>query len=203
MLAAVGDLETNACSKVDCTASDVCMKNFFIIQSHHDHCAHEDVPETVERVIHIYEESCTQHCLIAPKFDTEQRKCPPVDCEAEMAAADNEGVADVAYQNLVNDAACLEDCSTSNCANSFRLLKTVHDKCPKDTMSWVGEVAYHDYDEICNDYGCNLAEAASNPDDELICDDPASYMLDSSSSSLLLSPTIIAVATIVASFLVV
>jgi hypothetical protein len=173
MLAAVGVLEINNCSTPVCSTNPECVKNFLIIQSHHDFCYHEDVPETIERVIHIYEEFCTNHCLINPKFDVEARKCPPVDC-----AMDGGGVDD-AYQTIVNDLNCLSDCSSTDCASSFRRIKAVHDKCPKDTLSWVVEVAYHDYDEVCDEFGCNIAESGDAAD-ELICNDPITNNMSSS-----------------------
>ena len=196
MLAAVGVLEINDCSSPSsssssssssvCNSNPDCVKNFLIIQSHHDFCYHEEVPETIERVIHIYEESCTNHCLINPKFDLDARKCPPVDCTMDGGGVDD------AYQTIVNDSNCLSDCSSTDCASSFRRIKAVHDKCPKDTLSWTIEVAYHDYDEICDEFGCNIAESGEAAD-ELICNEPitntAANGMSSSSSSSLLSTT--------------
>jgi len=164
MLAAVGVLESNECDKIDCNSNEECVKNFFIIQTHHDYCFHEDVPETIEKLIHIYEETC-DHCEISPKFNAEQRPCPPVDCDLESGGADEY------YQSLMANPDCQNDCSPSVCANSFRYMKAVHDKCPKDTLSWTMELAYHDFDEVCDRFGCNLPEAG-DPKDELICEDP-------------------------------
>merc|ERR1739838_1017033 len=117
------------------------------------------------------------HCDINPKIDPEARKCPPVDC--------NEGtqIGSDAYQVLVDsDNGCLDDCGSSVCASNFRLLKTVHDKCDKDTLSWVAEVAYHDYDEICDQFNCNLVEAG-DASTELVCNDPAASSSNSSGPS--------------------
>jgi len=159
---AIATLESNNCS-VECNSSMLCKKNFLIIQSHHDYCFHEEVPEVIQTGIHIYENVCTEvHCDINMKFDSESRKCPPVDCETK--------VGDEAWQVMVMSD-CSSDCSSSDCANNFRIIKAVHDKCPRDTLSTVVEIGYHDVDEACEAFGCNLAVADAD-ESQLICENP-------------------------------
>lgn len=161
MNAAIATLEYNNCSN-ECNSSYTCIKNFLIIQSHHDYCFHEEVPEIIETNIHVYESVCTAaHCNINMKFASESRKCPPVDCETR--------VGDDAWQVMATSD-CTSDCSSTDCANNFRIIKAVHDKCPRDTLSTVVEIAYHDVDEACNAFGCNLA-VADTDQSQLICDD--------------------------------
>jgi len=170
---AIADLEANACLE-ECNSDHICRKNFLIIQAHHDYCLHEEVPEILETSIHIYENVCSEvHCDIKMKNDPNSRKCPPVDCETK--------VGDDAWQIMVANN-CKDDCSTSDCGNNFRIIKAVHDKCPRDTLSTVVEIAYHDVDEACDAFGCNLASADDDMS-ELICTEtssPAAHTLQSS-----------------------
>jgi hypothetical protein len=184
MMAAIGVLEKNDCTE-ECNSNEECVKSFLIIQSHHDYCFHEEVPEAIAVNMHVYEEICTDaHCDIPAKHDADQRKCPPVECVDEKGEPTDAG--DVAFQNMLDSTSnCKKDCSTSDCANNFRMIKTVHDKCPRDTLSTPVEIAYHDLDEACDSFGCNLADADED-ENALICMDMASVM--GSSSSYMIVP---------------
>ena len=52
----------NDCKKKD--ASPTCCTNYHIVQSHHDHCTHEQVPASLETTLHDYE-SFYEDCEVA------------------------------------------------------------------------------------------------------------------------------------------
>lgn len=160
MLAALPTLQNYDCSK-DCS-SDICFKNFLIIQSHHDYCLHNEVPEAVEDALHIYEDVCPEHCEIKPKYDPELTDCPAVACGTRGG--------NDAFQAMVTTG-CVDDCTKDGCADNFRILKAFHDTCPEDDISQVAEMAFHDYDSACDDFSCNIAEAG-DATTELVCTDP-------------------------------
>ena len=75
--AAVKYLQDNVCEvKKNDTA---CQKNFAILNAHHDHCDHDDLPQTAELAIHSYEDKFTS-CSIKRQFNPKVALCPAVNC---------------------------------------------------------------------------------------------------------------------------
>lgn len=174
MLSALPILQQENCN-VDCS-SDVCVKNFLIVQSHHDYCFHEDVPESVEDALHLYEDTC-EACWITPLKDPDLPDCPDVDCTSE---AGNE-----AYQALVTGG-CETNCTTSSCANNFRTLKAFHDGCPGDSIDPIAEQAFHDLDSACDGFQCNIVGAGESSD-ALVCNTSDAHIMITSNGMLALA----------------
>lgn len=161
MKAALAPLQSNDCA-TDCS-SETCTKNFLIIQSHHDYCLHEEVPEEVEDALHIYEETC-ETCSILRKHDPDLPNCPDVTCADE---------GNLAYNALV-DTQCLDACDTTECATHFRLLKATHDSCDQDALDTAAELAFHDYEDACTSFDCNVVKDSSENSKQLVCPDETS-----------------------------
>lgn len=157
MLDALPILQSSGCAN-DCS-SDECIKNFLIIQSHHDFCLHDEVPETVEDALHLYEDTC-ESCEIKRKFDPLLQPCPEPNCD------DNSG--NEAY-NAISSANCETDCAS--CASSFRMLKAVHDECEGEVLDTSAELAFHEIEVACEQYNCNVFTSAEGSTAQLICDE--------------------------------
>ena len=157
MNAALSQLFEHECD-TKCEDSDVCQLNYYIIQSHHDFCLHTELPEAVEDGIHIYEGAC-EGCAITRKFDSSLPQCPNVACDE----SGNE-----AYQVLLEEG-CAESCDTSLCASNFHILKAAHDTCHEDVLATAAEQAFHDFEEACEAFNCNIAAVASSDAEQLIC----------------------------------
>ena len=110
MLSALTALKTNGCS-TDCS-SDTCVKNYYIVQSHHDYCPETQIPEEIEDGFHDFDTSC-EACDIERTFIEGADDCPIVDCST------SEG--DEAYSRLL-DNGCLSDCSSDTCGNDYLIL---------------------------------------------------------------------------------
>lgn len=155
MLDALNFLNTNSCATV-CSSVD-CVRNYYIVQSHHDYCPESDIPETVEDGFHDYDEACTG-CEIKRDFVEGAPNCPAPNC------GDSSG--NDAYTSLIENG-CNLDCSSDTCRDLFFTLRTVHDGCPHDTLSRASEEGLHDLERPCADQICNQADGSSN---QLVCD---------------------------------
>eukprot|EP00548_Thalassiothrix_antarctica_P017662 CAMPEP_0194194158 /NCGR_PEP_ID=MMETSP0154-20130528/75429_1 /TAXON_ID=1049557 /ORGANISM="Thalassiothrix antarctica, Strain L6-D1" /LENGTH=750 /DNA_ID=CAMNT_0038918561 /DNA_START=233 /DNA_END=2482 /DNA_ORIENTATION=+ len=159
MLGALAALNTNSCLD-DCT-SEICETNFFIIQAHHDYCLESEIPEEVETGLHIYEDVCKE-CEILPKFDAALDACPAHSC------TDGSGTA--VFEALVRDN-CEADCSgNADCGTNFQTLLAVHDLCEEDTLSLSAELGFHEMEESCAQFACNLSDGSMDSM-QLVCDD--------------------------------
>ena len=159
MTAAVAALEENNCA-TDCS-TDICYKNFMIGVSHHDYCFEDEIPESVEDAVHIYEAFC-QQCEVPTKYNPDLPLCPTSDCTEEAGNA--------AFQAVTN-ASCIDDCSPDACAENFPILKVMHDLCPEDTLSTEAELIFHDIDGVCEMHSCNVGDKSSD-DNALKCVKP-------------------------------
>ena len=156
MLAALSDLQSNSCN-TNCD-SPICVRNWMVVQSHHDYCPEGGLPREIEDDFHDYDSVC-KGCDISRKAQTGAEECPIPNC------SDNSG--NDAYLALAASN-CLTDCSTDTCKTDFLTLRTVHDSCPHDTLSQAAEEILHDYEVPCIQHQCNVAGAA---DSQLVCDD--------------------------------
>ena len=156
MLNALSSLQANNCD-IDCS-SDICHKNFLIIQSHHDFCLQDEVPAPVEDAFHAFEESC-QGCQITKKRDPKLLDCPKAVC-------DDRG--DRAFQVILTSG-CFDDCSTSVCASNYQILRAEHDLCDHDTLSDSSETGLHEFEDICGAFGCNIMADESLIAAQLVC----------------------------------
>ena len=156
-LAALGDQQSNNC-QADCT-SEVCRRSYLIVQSHHDYCLHDEVPEPLEDAIHFYEEKC-EDCAISRKPDPNLPDCPTVSC--------GNGSGDEAYRNLLTNG-CLDSCNTMSCQSSYRILRAVHDTCPEDTLDQLAEIGIHDFEHPCEASNCNTHMEDDDAQQQLVC----------------------------------
>jgi len=156
MITAMTFLKTSGCA-ADCSSPE-CEKNYLIVQSHHDYCPEEGVPEEVEDGFHDYDETCTA-CEISRPFVDGAPDCPIPNCN------DNSG--NDAYAALV-DKGCGIDCASSECRDSFFTLRVVHDLCDHDTLSRASEEGLHDMEVSCVAQICNAVDGG---DKQLECDD--------------------------------
>ena len=134
-------------------ASDVCQDNFYIVQAHHDRCLEDDVPEEIEKDFHDYEDACID-CEIARQYDPTLPACPPADCSDDSDAI-------TAYNTLVADN-CQNDCTSTDCVNSYRIVRSFHDNCEEDDIPESIERGIHDFEESCSAANCNAQSADDN-----------------------------------------
>merc|ERR1719265_3101233 len=64
--------------------TEECKKQFHILQSHHDHCLHNELAEDVEIHLH-YFEKYYEDCQVNRQFDPNLPQCPPVECNDKAA----------------------------------------------------------------------------------------------------------------------
>ena len=74
--AAITYLSTHGvCSS--CAPTDECKKQFAILQTHHDYCHHEEIPEAAEHEIHDFE-AFYEGCTIKRRYDPQLETVRPV-----------------------------------------------------------------------------------------------------------------------------
>lgn len=156
LLSTLSALEADGCA-TKCS-SESCHKNFLIMQSHHDFCLHEEVPEPVENAFHDYDEACAA-CEITRRRNFELIDCPTAVC-------DNRG--NTAYQVLLTSG-CLTDCKSATCGSNYQILRAEHDNCEHDTLSEAAESGIHNFEEICEPFNCNSLLTDESVAAQLIC----------------------------------
>merc|ERR1712176_439474 len=70
--------QTSACGQEN--PSEECEDKYHVMQAHHDHCLHNDLPEDIEKKLHAYEHFYDD-CFVMRQFDDSLSKCPDVDCD--------------------------------------------------------------------------------------------------------------------------
>ena len=145
----------NDCKKKD--ASPTCCTNYHIVQSHHDHCTHEQVPDILETTIHAYE-SFYEDCEIARQYDDGLSPCPAVTCSTVK-----DDLATVTTDMQTNN--CNTDCSSATCKLYFQKVLMAHDSCDEDDIPSAIENTLHAYEEKCHDHFCNSVSEAFTLDD--------------------------------------
>ena len=105
MSAALTYLETSGNNCKTKSHSTECEKNYNIINAHHDHCDHDQVPEEIEKELHEFEGYYT-NCDIKRKYYTLGGECAAIECHgasAELTTA----IADLAAGGMVKGEATL------------------------------------------------------------------------------------------------
>ena len=141
--AAIAYLSTNGVCR-SCEPTDECKKQFAILQTHHDYCHHEEIPDTAETEIHDFEAfyQGDDTCFIMRRYDTTLDDCPAGVC-ADAAT-------DLPTQAQLDLADCSNDCSSSTCKTYFQQILWAHDNCEHDEIEQFHETALHDLEETCD-----------------------------------------------------
>lgn len=154
--AALNYLETNAVCKTAAGEDNAqCVSNYYVMQAHHDHCAHEDMPLAVETKIHDYE-SFYEDCEIRRQFDPDLDACPTIDCNNILTDMGN-------IVKEMSDANCYTGttCETSaTCKEKYQKMLMAHDTCEEAQLPTKLETTLHDYEEKCEPNLCNTSPAA-------------------------------------------
>ena len=127
-----------------------CEKNFLIIQAHHDHCSHDDLPTYMETAVHTYEDLYTP-CIIHRLRDDDLPDCPTgiTADSAKVAAA------------VLAENNCKTTCNSTTCEDAFRSVYMAHEVLDHDDVDPAVEAALHDYEESCEDQGCNSPKSVA------------------------------------------
>jgi len=147
-------------AKAECMAGsppDDCVKNYFIMQAHHDHCLHDVLPTDIEKDLHVYEEFY-QDCFIKRQYDSGLSNCPAVTCGG------NEVTTAVSKLNACGTSPTA--CAQTDCSAAMKTVLMAHDTCPEDTLPDNLEKSLHDHEVFCAAELCNSAEAAFDPYDD-------------------------------------
>ena len=158
-------LETtsNNCETKDHSAE--CEKNFNIINTHHDHCNHDEVPETIEKEIHEFEGFYTD-CQIEREWYTLGGVCDEVHCEESGTKAELTTAINDLKSNNCNATAT--SCAADKCKAAFQKVLMAHDTCDHDDVPTEVEQTLHDYEEACDSVRCNTA-TKTEVDNSLVC----------------------------------
>ena len=162
---AEGALAANNCN-TDCS-TEICHRNYLLVQSHHDYCLPTEVTPSLEVSFHLYEDTCGHGCDISAKADPSLPDCPQANCVDDSG---NQAYAAFAFSG------CARDCTSNACGRYFRTMLIVHDTCPEDTLSATAEAAFHSIEEKCQPlHGCNIlaGDGAENP---LVCRQEISFL---------------------------
>merc|ERR1719171_997710 len=151
---AVDKLEAKAACKATSPPED-CIGDYHLMQAHHDHCLHDQLPTGIEKKLHDYEHFYDD-CYVKRQFNPSLTACPKVDCNDQTAMT-------TAIETLQAGCTTKENCAAKSCADAIKVVLAVHDLCPESKLPNNLEVALHDHEEPCEKQLCNTAEAAFDP----------------------------------------
>ena len=152
-MAALNYLETNTvCETAAGEDNAQCVSNYYIMQAHHDHCAHEDMPQEVETEMHHFE-SFYEDCEIRRQYDSDLDACPTIDCNNILTDMGN-------IVTEMSEANCDTTCSSATCKEKYQKMLMAHDTCEEDQLPTALERTLHDYEEACEANLCNTSPAA-------------------------------------------
>jgi len=155
---AVTALKADAnCAKKD--APQACVDNYYIMQAHHDHCLHDQLPTGVEKDLHIYEHFYDD-CMIKRQYNKALSNCPAVTCTDQTAMTN-------AIAKLQSGACNTTlNCAMADCSAAIKVVLMAHDTCAEKQLPNNLEVALHDFEGTCAAQLCNTAGAAFDPYDD-------------------------------------
>lgn len=148
-------------AKPECKADNpptVCDDSYHIMQAHHDHCLHDQLPIDIEVTLHDYEHYYDD-CFVERQYDENLSACPEVDCTDSVALTS-------AVQKLQSGCDTEELCAESECAAAIKTVLMAHDTCSEDDLPNNIETALHEHEGPCEAQLCNTASAAFNPYDQ-------------------------------------
>jgi len=131
----------NKCGTESKEARPACETNYLIVQAHHDHCNHDDLPKFMEEGVHTYEK-LYKACVIHRKYDDHLPECVKTTASAETVAA--------AVKKL-EELKCDTLCNVTGCPEAFQALYYAHETIENDEA----DIALHKYEEACEHQGCN------------------------------------------------
>lgn len=147
----------NACAAI--SPPQTCIDHFYVMQAHHDHCLHNQLPVGIEMKLHAYEHFYTD-CMVQRAFDPGLPACAAVTC-TDHASLTN------AVQTLQNGKCnSTTECATSSCSAAIKTVLMAHDTCSEQQLPNNLEVALHDFEEPCEAQLCNSAQAVFDPYDQ-------------------------------------
>jgi len=155
---------TEICWSMDPTPT--CREKFLIVQAHHDHCLHDQVPTEIEQHFHYYEAKYDD-CLIQRQYDPDYDPCPGVTCSDTSAMQS-------ATDTLMNGCGIKPGttCTDVGCKAAFQLVLMVHDTCTETELPHELEIALHDAEPVCESAICNTAATTFDPTNEPSCPAP-------------------------------
>ena len=130
-----------------------CQTAFFILQAHHDHCAHDVLTSAEEAEVHDWEHACTQ-CSISRGYNDKLSDCPRVDCDDTSGVAASYFVLSTTCDKTVTGC-----CTTDAQIGAFKTILAYHDLCDHKAMPKEVELAVHDYEHACEDHFCQIVDA--------------------------------------------
>ena len=137
---------SNGCALTDSGMNAECLRQYHIVQAHHDHCPHDTVYSDIESGLHLFED-LYEDCAISRAYDPELSSCPVPDC------SDSAGMS--AAVATLRSEPCTTSCSDESCVVAFQLILSAHDSCPEDMVSYAVEETLHDFEELCEESLCN------------------------------------------------
>jgi len=134
---------------------DECSDSYHVMQAHHDHCLHNQLPSGIEITLHDYEHYYTD-CFIKRQYDPSLGPCPAVTCSDSQALT-------TAADTLAAGCTTSLACQANSCSDAIKTVLMSHDTCAEDQLPDSIEKALHDHEEPCEAQLCNTAEAAFDP----------------------------------------
>ena len=129
----------------------VCKGAFFHLQFAHDWCPHDTLTEAQEKGIHDWEDYCVE-CAVSKPYNPKFKDCVKPKCE-------DASVAKKAFDTL--KAKCTDPkkcCKDTEQTDAWTTVMSYHDLCDHDDVPEYIEKAFHDYEEACEDFGCNSVD---------------------------------------------
>jgi len=170
-----------------CNTED-CKNDFLSLVSVHDSCPHDTLSEASAKGLHDMEDACQElyKCNVKDA-DTYSHTCDEDDhgdhddhnmkkhscaCEAQefKFKIDCTDAAQMATAlNTIKTKGCAADCTVAECEKNYLIVQSHHDFCREDQISEDLEKSFHDYDQSCKKWVCDIKKYVEGAE---TCPDP-------------------------------
>lgn len=139
-----------------------CANSYLILQAHHDHCAHGELPEGADPLLHMTD-GMFGACSIQRAPDPTLPPCESTECIIQDLLAASEAL--YAYD-------CAQDCARDECSAWFKSVVVGHDTCAKDELPYATAQAVFDFSSACVQESCNPFSIVHDHDSQ-VCENDA------------------------------
>ena len=142
-----------------------CQGAFFHLSFVHSWCHHATMTSEQEALIHQYEDFCL-NCEAGSQYNATLPPCGQPTCDDTTQA--------VAAFETLNTTCTAEGgpgscCTTTEQQAAWKVVLAAHDLCDHDDVPEYIEHGKHDFEEACEDHGCNIGDEGY---DATVCPPP-------------------------------
>jgi len=149
-----------AAACADINPPQACIDEFYVLQTHHDHCLTNVVPTQYEQDFHKFEEFYTS-CFVKRQYDPALPNCQAVTCTDQQSMTNAQvTLKSSTCKDATTGKVTATTCAKTECSGAIKTVLMAHDTCSQSVLPDSLEKELHEYEEACKAQLCNSASAA-------------------------------------------